>query len=267
MSLASGVSTLQSSFIQENLDCYYALRFTGPYGDAKPEDRFVVGDVRRRLDDAQFKAWTNTIQSLAVHQALEHAGIKNAKVALPKHYSSASSVGVAVGQNGRYPIMGYNNLTTDKAVPNSVAISTAPSLGKNLAGKKLLDLPGGTALVKNDSPQFGLADQYNRNAVPGVTLFSAPRYGGDIANLGVSGGDLIQAIDDGDIMRQMQASGENVFTSQILSSKNAMEPKLSDFAFNPEPSVAANAPPAPAWVQSDVASSSLYATSRGRTRF
>jgi hypothetical protein len=151
MSLEAGGLVLQDSTQQIDKQCLNFMYVSGPYNNADPADRLLIGDVRRRQDDANFKTYYNAIKTLAVHEAMYDAGLRDAKILLPKTQRPTTTAAVAVGSGGRYPIIAYNQNTFDKNVPFGAAVGISESTGKPLPGTVIINMNNGTALVQDDT--------------------------------------------------------------------------------------------------------------------
>lgn len=151
MSVEAGGLALQDRTQQLNKQCLNFMYVSGPYNNADPADRLLVGDVRRRQDDANFKTYYNAIKTLAVHEAFHDAGLRDAKIVLPKTQRPGTSAAVAVGTQGSYPILAYNQNTFDKNVPFGAAVGVSETTGKQLPGTVIINMNNGTALVQDET--------------------------------------------------------------------------------------------------------------------
>lgn len=232
MSLQSGLNAVQGSFNTPvpQPTCYFSARVTGPHDDAKPESRvFFTNNIKREYNN--YSGWSSFINGHGVGMAmsaLETAGVTNPTIATGKHRSSKPTNSVAIGPTGQKNMIAYDNLTFDKLTPNPVATSSAQSLGTDHHGTKIATFPNTQHLIHQDYPRVSLADQYNRIAAPGLTLFGAPRGPGDVANLGPLGSDFIKGQMEGSIMQQLTASGASEVTNELLSQQNAYNPYVSN---------------------------------------
>lgn len=223
-SAVSGLRTVNSAFATRgtitaaNAGPMTLLTLQGPYDGADPASRVGIFSVRRFNDGVGANMqYENGIKVQAATEALARAGVSAPVSALAK--TDAHTVPyVAVGRNGVYSTGVYNALPLDKQVYVGGAVTTAPTATNPAAprpggGQVVAEFSNGTKAVTTPCvPGYDpvslpgmLAQQHD--FLPGVSLFSAPRGAGDVANLGVSGAGMVERLGNGDVLGAVIASG------------------------------------------------------------
>jgi hypothetical protein len=203
------------------------LTLQGPYDGADPASRVGIFSVRRFNDGVGANMqYENGIKVQAATEALARAGVATPVAALAK--TDAYTVPyVAVGHHGVYSTGVYNALPLDKQVYVGGAVTTAltatnPAAPRPGGGQVVAEFGNGTKAVTTPcTPGYDpvslagmLAQQ--QDFIPGVTLFSAPRGYGDVANLGVSGAGMVERLGSGDVLGAVIASGGGPVVAGIV---------------------------------------------------
>ena len=263
--------------------CFVPLYQRGPLNGADPIDKVVVGDVKRFWDgNLGNKEFINIIKMQGAYEALRRSGITLPQVVSAKNANSTPTSSVLVGVDGKFSAMTYNKLPLNAGVPYTGVASTGSNLQTNMtpgnvmatfnngvsvinpggrglqtyvtapqySGRSLASVSDFNAQTQNTTGTGGDIDislgqqlDYSPDIIPGVTLFSAPRYGGDIANAGTSGGDYLSAMQRGDIDSALRAQGTGVVSQSLypglvaggvdLSNPEAVRNAMSAFASVP----------------------------------
>ena len=155
MSLSSGLARLKQDE-HAHSRCVNFMTTTGPYENADPSDRIMVGlSVQRRFDDGNFSTGLlNMHKHLSVLEAFTHAGLVNPALLQSKTASSSTAAYTGIGTSGSYPILAYNDLTLDKSVPFGASVGVATSTGNHIQATRVLTLQNNSHLVQQGSPML-----------------------------------------------------------------------------------------------------------------
>lgn len=219
-----------------NAACMTWYWLQGPYNGADPATRFTIGDVRRGWGQGYNGEWTSVLKQQGATEALISAGFTKPQLAVQKR-ELETYPSVALTYGGAAPVAYYSTLGANRYVrsghavstvlateapsvmtpvmsfPNSTSLVTAPDItGRSLGSGASVPATVGCPVsseVSADLGPFDISGQLNEDSetIP-MNFFNIPMYNNDITNLDYSGAGMLQAMQTGDFMKTVVASGD-----------------------------------------------------------
>ena len=229
--------TVGSGIPAQNNACYQFMYLRGPYDNADPISKVIIGDVRRMNDGLLAdKVMVNLYKTQAAFEALRGAGVVDPYVALAKDIADTDATVFNEVDGNFFPWSMYNRLGANKQVPwgssNVSSTSVYPASTSTLAQTGVDTSMGmgmgvgagtignrqvvqtfnnGTALARGgiDSTNTLGPDLMldSNDVVPGLSLFSVPDGFGSITTLQPSGAAYIQSLGAGDVITAVKNAG------------------------------------------------------------
>jgi hypothetical protein len=257
-SVTTGLAAIQQSFTTGATgpgaqSCYVPMFTRGPYQGADPGSRISIGDVKR-FSDGVFanRVYFNLIKAQAAAEALYQAGVMQPNVVVSKGSNSSARPTVLIGMDGNYTGASYGSLGLDKSVPYTPVFSTGLNyMATSTPGTVLATFPSGVSVVSSggastaasfagpaivaenlnatggivqNADSFASELNNSGDVIPGLTLFGVPQYGGDVANVGYSGADVLGQLQGGQSLGSFlsQNTGGNPFAPQPTASQTGL---------------------------------------------